>query len=137
MARFLNLMVVAGVASLAAGQALALEGNVDAGKKVFTKCAACHGIGETSKPIGPTLNKVIGRTARTEPEFLKKGAAGYSKKLIAAGQAGLVWTDEEILKWITSPQKMIPGTKMAFPGLTKEQDRVDVLAYVKTFSTPN
>ncbi len=134
MARLLNYLAVAGFGITVAMPAYALEGNVDAGKKVFNKCAICHGIDGKKKPIGPTLDNVMGRTAGTEAEFLAKGNAGYSKAMIAAGEGGLVWTDEEILDWITNPKKKIPGTKMVFPGLPKEQDRADVLAYIKTFS---
>lgn len=135
MLRRLNFLIVAGFAAYAAAPAHALEGNADAGKKVFAKCAVCHGIGDTKKPIGPSLNNVVGRPAGSQAEFLAKGGSGYSKAMLAAGAAGLVWTDDQILEWITNPKKKIPGTKMAFPGLTKEQDRADVLAYVKTFTT--
>jgi len=136
MAQISTYFALAGIALVYAMPANALEGNVDAGKKVFNKCAICHGIGDKTKPIAPNLNNVIGRTAGTEPEFLAKGGSGYSKAMIAAGEAGLVWTDDEILDWITNPKKKIPGTKMVFPGLPKEQERADVLAYIKTFSTP-
>ena len=111
------------------------EGNADAGKKVFAKCAVCHGIGDTKKPIGPNLNGVIGRKAGTEAEFLAKKGAGYSKAMIAAGEGGLVWDEAQIAEYITDPKKKIPGNKMAFPGLKEEQDRLDVVAYIKTFSS--
>ena len=134
MARVLKLLTLFGIVATWAAPALSLEGNADAGKKVFAKCGVCHGIGETKKPVGPNLNAVIGRTAGTEPEFLAKKGAGYSKAMIAAGAAGLVWDEAQINEYITDPKKKIPGNKMAFPGLPKEQDRLDVLAYVKTFS---
>jgi cytochrome c2 len=135
MARLMKFLTLGGVFAVLATPAAALDGNADAGKKVFAKCAVCHGIGETKKPIGPNLNNVVGRTAGTQPEFLAKGNAGYSKAMIAAGAGGLVWTDDQILEYITDPKKKIPGNKMVFPGLPKEQDRADVLAYVKTFTT--
>lgn len=135
MARILNFLLVAGALGALASPALALDGNADAGKKVFAKCSVCHGIGDKKGAVGPNLNNVMGRPAATEPDYLAKKGAGYSKALIAAGAAGLVWTDDQILEWITDPKKKVPGTKMAFPGLPKEQDRADVLAYVKTFST--
>jgi cytochrome c2 len=134
MARALKLLTLFGIVATWAAPALSLEGNVEAGKKVFAKCGVCHGIGETKKPVGPNLNGVIGRTAGTEPEFLAKKGAGYSKAMIAAGAAGLIWDEAQINEYITDPKKKIPGNKMAFPGLPKEQDRLDVLAYVKTFS---
>lgn len=114
-----------------AGQATAQD--AEAGKKVFVKCAVCHGIGDTKKPLGPTLNGVIGRTAGTEAEFAAK-AAGYSKAMKEAGAAGLVWDEANIDEYITDPKKKIPGNKMAFAGIKAEKDRADVIAYIKTFS---
>ncbi|MCX7304248.1 MAG: cytochrome c family protein [Hyphomicrobiales bacterium] len=134
MARVLRHIAYLCVAVGLATPAIALEGNVDAGKKVFAKCGVCHGIGDVKKPIGPNLNNVVGRPAATQPEFLAKGAAGYSKAMVAAGAGGLVWTEDQIAEWVANPKKKIPGTKMAFPGLSKEQDIADVIAYVKTFS---
>ncbi len=134
MARALKILAILGLATTAAVPALAQEGNVDAGKKVFLKCGVCHGIGDAKKPVGPSLNNVIGRTAGTEPDFLAKKGAGYSKAMIAAGEGGLVWDEAQIAEYITDPKKKIPGNKMAFPGLKAEQDRLDVIAYIKTFS---
>lgn len=121
--------VIAGLASL--GQAFAQD--AEAGKKVFVKCAVCHGIGETKKAVGPSLNDVIGRTAGTEPEFAAK-AAGYSKAMKEAGEHGLVWDEANINEYITDPKKKIQGNKMAFAGLKVEKDRLDVIAYIKTFA---
>ena len=117
-----------------AASANAAEGNVDAGKKLFVKCAVCHGIGEKKGVVGPNLNDVVGRKAGTQAEFLAKGAGGYSKAMIAAGEGGLVWNEAEIAQYIQDPKKMIAGNKMAFAGFKAEQDRLDVVAYIKTFS---
>lgn len=109
---------------------LASAQDAEAGKKVFNKCAVCHGIGDTKKPLGPTLNGVIGRTAGTDADF----AAKYSKAMKDAGAAGLVWDEAAIGEYITDPKKKVPGNKMAFAGLKAEKDRLDVIAYIKTFA---
>lgn len=129
-----KLLALSGIVVAFSTPTLAAEANADAGKKVFAKCAVCHGIGDTKKPIGPNLNGVIGRTAGTQPDFVAKKAAGYSKAMIAAGEGGLVWDEAQIAEYITDPKKKVPGNKMAFPGLKEEQDRLDVIAYIKTFS---
>ena len=134
MSRVFRTLTISGFVAFLATPVLAVDGNVDAGKKVFAKCAVCHGIGDTKKPIAPNLNNVIGRTAGTEPEYLAKKGQGYSKAMIAAGAGGLVWTEAEIAVWVADPKKKVPGTKMVFPGLKSEQDIADVVAYVKTFS---
>jgi cytochrome c len=134
MTHVFRLLTLSGLVVALATPVLAAEGNAEAGKKVFAKCGVCHGIGDTKKPIGPNLNGVIGRTAGTQPEFLAKKGAGYSKGMIAAGAAGLVWDEAQIADYLIDPKKKVPGNKMAFPGLKDEQDRLDVAAYIKTFS---
>ena len=51
-----------------------------------------------------------------------------------AGAKGLVWTDEVLFKYLENPLTFMQGTKMAFAGLKDEQDRRDVIAYLKTFA---
>ena len=113
-----------GVPTIAAAQ------DVAKGEAIFKRCATCHGIGDTTKPIAPNLNGVVGRVAGTQEDFLKK----YSKAMVAAGEGGLVWTEADIDAYITDPKKKVPGNKMAFPGLKKADERADVIAYIKTFS---
>lgn len=106
------------------------EGDIDAGEKVFKKCRACHAVGEGAKhKVGPELNDVFGRTAG--------GAEGYkySKAMIEAGEEGLVWDADSLTEYLTKPKAMIKGTKMAFAGLKKDDDIVNILAYLRSFST--
>lgn len=117
-------------AMLASAPATAFAQDLAKGETLFKRCATCHGIGDAKKPVGPSLNGVIGRTAGTEESFVKK----YSKAMIAAGEGGLVWTVEDIAEYITDPKKKVPGNKMAFPGLKKEEERADVIAYIAQFS---
>lgn len=103
--------------------------DVDAGAKVFKKCKACHAVGDGAKnKVGPHLNNVFGRTAGTIDGFK------YSKVMIAAGEDGLVWDEESITALVTKPRDFMKGTKMSFAGLKKEDDRVNLIAYLKTFS---
>jgi cytochrome c len=118
-------------AALAAITSPALaDGDVAHGEEVFRRCAACHGIGDGSRPIGPSLNGVVGRTAGTEEAFEAK----YSPAMKEAGGGGLVWTEDEIDAYLADPRKKVPGNRMAFVGLKDETDRADVIAYLKTFS---
>jgi cytochrome c len=99
---------------------------VDAGAKVFRKCAACHMIGPDAKNrVGPELNGVIGRTAGTLPDF------NYSDAMVAAGEGGLVWSVETLHEYLINPRAMVKGTKMAFAGLKDEEDRDAVIAYIE------
>ena len=108
----------------------AAEGDADAGKKVFKKCKICHFVDKPKKKIGPSLKGVIGRTAGTWDKYK------YSKAMKAAGDGGLVWSVETLDEYLIKPKALVPGTKMAFPGLKKAQDRANVIAYIETFSPP-
>jgi cytochrome c len=106
--------------------AIAADGNAEAGEDVFKKCRACHDVGADAKiKVGPPLNGIIGRKIGTVEGF------NYSEANKAAGAAGGVWTEEELFKYLESPLTYMPKNKMAFAGLKDEQDRRDVIAYLK------
>ncbi len=126
------------VAAILSSNAAAMDGDAAKGEKVFKKCAACHTVGETAKnKVGPVLNDVFGRPAGTFADYK------YGKSIIAAGEAGLVWNEEELFIYLQDPRKYLRAklddkkakSKMTFK-LKKEQDRLDVIAYLKTFSAP-
>jgi cytochrome c2 len=107
------------------------EGDAANGEKIFKKCKICHQVGDTAKPgVGPVLNGVIGRTAGTSDTFAGK----YYPAMKEKGAGGLVWSEETIAQYLSDPKGFVPKNKMAFIGLPKEQDRADVIAYLKTFS---
>jgi cytochrome c len=97
-----------------------------AGEKDFVVCRACHQIGPGAKiAVGPVLNGVVGRKAGTYPGY------NYSP---ANKNSGIVWTPEELDKYLTSPQTVVPHTKMIFPGIKDAQKRKDVIAYLEQFN---
>ncbi|WP_323772472.1 cytochrome c family protein [Antarctobacter sp.] len=107
----------------------AMEGDAEAGEKVFRKCKACHAVGEGAEnKVGPMLNNVVGRQMASVEGF------GYSKTMVEMGEAGDVWTPEALDAFLAKPRDYAKGTKMAFPGLRKDDDRADVIAYLKTFT---
>jgi cytochrome c len=109
--------------------ALAQQGNAEAGEDVFKKCRACHAVGaDATNKVGPLLNGIIGRKSGTVEGF------NYSDSNKEAGAKGLVWTETELLKYLESPLTYMPKNKMEFAGLKDEQDRLDVLAYLKKYS---
>ena len=116
-----------GEATTAAAQpAAAGAGDPAKGKKVFNKCKACHFADKEKNKVGPYLKGVVGRPVASVEGFK------YSDALKAkAGELG-TWTEENLKKWLSGPKKLVPGNKMAFAGLKKEQDILDVIAYLKS-----
>lgn len=105
------------------------EGDPEKGEAVFNKCKICHAVGEGAKrKIGPPLNDIIGATVGAQEDF------SYSSAMKAMGEEGLVWDEETLSEYLLNPRKAVPGTKMVFPGLKKDSDRENVIAYLKQFS---
>lgn len=113
----LALLATTSIAAHAAGDA-------KAGAEVFKRCAVCH----TSEKgggdgLGPDLFGVVGRKAAQRPGF------AYSPAL---KKANLTWNEANLTKWVAGPQRLVPGNKMMFPGLTSKKQQADVVAYLAT-----
>lgn len=117
--RFAGLIL--GVALLA-GPALA-DGNAAEGQKVFAKCRACHSPDPGKNGVGPSLAGVVGRKAGTVPGYT------YSKGMV---EKGIVWDEKSIAAYLADPRAFIPGNKMVFPGLKKESEIENIIAFLKT-----
>lgn len=97
------------------------------GEQVFKKCAACHNADNGgANALGPNLWGVIG-------EEIGKGAHGFAFSDALAGKGGN-WDWDKLNEWLTSPKKYAPGTKMTFAGLSKPEDRADVIAFLNQHS---
>ena len=113
-------LLIAGAVALGGQSALAQD--AAKGEKVYRKCKACHSLEAGKKKVGPSLHGVFGRTAGTLEGFK------YSK---AMKESGIVWDGETISAYMADPKGYIPKNRMAFPGLKKEADRADLIAYLK------
>ena len=115
------LLVIA--TSAAASNALAQD--VAAGKTSFNKCMACHSIGEGAKnKVGPELNGLDGRKSGTVPDY------NYSD---ANKNSGITWNEAQFKEYIKDPKAKIPGTKMAFAGIKREQEVNDIWAFIAQY----
>ena len=112
--------------AFAASTAPARAQDAAAGEKDFLVCRACHQIGPGAKnAVGPVLNGVVGRKAGSYPGF------AYSE---ANKKSDITWTEDELQKYLADPQKVVPGTKMIFPGFHGDTKKInDVIAYLKQF----
>ncbi|HYE28917.1 MAG TPA: cytochrome c family protein [Allosphingosinicella sp.] len=97
------------------------------GEQVFKKCTACHTINKGgANGTGPNLWGVLGGA-------IGKHAAGFAYSPALAGKGGN-WDWESMSQWVKSPRDFAPGTKMTFAGLSKPEDRADLLAYMNAQS---
>jgi cytochrome c len=93
------------------------------GEAVFAKCAACHTIASGGpNGIGPNLYGTLG-------EEIGHGKHGFAFSAALAGMGGS-WDFDKMDKWLTSPRKFAPGTKMSFAGLSSPEDRANLLVYL-------
>ncbi|MFM1816796.1 MAG: hypothetical protein RLZ98_3491 [Pseudomonadota bacterium] len=122
--------MLASAAAFIAVVPFATAQDAEKGATVFRqKCFQCHRVGAGAKNlIGPQLNGVVGRAATSVQGF------NYSPIQRKKKAEGLVWTPENLDKYLESPRKFMPGTRMAFVGLPKPDDRQNIIAYLKTFN---
>ena len=102
--------------------ALLALGNIDHGKMIFKKCAACHSASKGGgNKIGPALWGVIGRKAGSIGDYkYSKAMSGFSK----------TWNFEEMNIFLIKPKNYVKGTKMAYAGLKNEKDRASIILYL-------
>ena len=102
------------------------SGDAMRGKKVFRKCMACHTVEKDGRSrVGPNLWGIVDQAAGAVEGYK------YSKALIERAEAGLVWDAESLDAYLRKPREFLKGGKMVFAGLRKEQDRLDVITYLR------
>jgi len=112
--------------ALLASSAIAAQaaGDAKAGLAVFKRCAVCHTVEKGGGDgLGPNLFGIAGKKAAARPGFAYSGPLQKS---------GIVWNEPNLVKWVASPARMVPGTKMAFAGITSKKQQADVVAYVQS-----
>jgi len=101
---------------------ITIDGDLERGRKLYLQCRACHSLKENEPhKIGPNLFKIIGSTAGSMKGY------NYSDAL---SKSEILWTIENLDLWLEKPYEIIPGNKMVFSGMGKQEDRNDLIAYV-------
>ncbi len=106
-------------ASVPAEAGAAAAGDATRGRLVYRVCEGCHSVDEDD--IGPRHRGVVGRRAGSISGF------AYSPALRASG---ITWDAATLDRWLTDPQRLVPGTRMFF-NLQDPRDRADVIAYLE------
>jgi cytochrome c len=124
----INRLIVALALSYLGDVAWAQSGSSSAGAATFRlNCSPCHTKEPGRNSIGPSLYGVVGRPAASLPTYL------YSP---AMKQSQIVWTEENIANFVSSPAARVPGTKMTFVGIPEADRRDDLVAFLKTLHAP-
>ena len=98
-------------------------GDIEAGLALYqTRCAACHSLDYNG--VGPAHRGVFGRQAAQAPGF------AYSDALKASH---LVWDEASLDRWLTDPEKLVPGQRMGV-SVPEAATRHDLIAYLKQFA---
>jgi cytochrome c len=95
----------------------------DDGKSLFATCAACHALAPGHNGRGPTLYHLFGRMAGTVPGY------DYS---FAMKKAGIVWREDNLVNFISNPQRLVPGTTMKFAAPADYQQIRALIEYLRT-----
>ena len=115
-------MATAGL--MIAGTAMAAEGDVE--EKQFRKCKACHKTEDGAKGVGPHMFGVVGRAVGSVDGY------NYSSGMMDYAGDGAVWDAARLDAYLAKPKDEGPGTKMAFAGIKKEDQRADLICYLET-----
>jgi cytochrome c len=100
--------------------------NIASGKDVSQRCEQCHDLSKGGpNKIGPNLWGIVNRSRATHPGF------DYSSAMLASHDP---WTYDNLFKYLKLPAAMVPGTKMSFAGLRSAQDRINLIAYLRTLA---
>lgn len=121
-------LLFSAVAAVAFGLSIAnahAAGDAAEGKKVFAKCQACHQLAEGKNGVGPSLHGVFGRKSGTAPGY-KYSNAMHDK--------GVTWDEVTLRQYLTDPKAFVPGNKMAFPGIKKDSELDNLIAFLKDAS---
>lgn len=108
--------------------ALMAAADITKGERSFKgKCATCHTIDQGGATVtGPNIFAVVGSAKQRTTGFAYSGALSNTE--------GDTWTYENLDTWIQAPSKYARGTNMAFAGISRDDERANVLAYLATFS---
>ena len=101
--------------------------NAEKGQAGSKACAACHSFDKGgANKVGPNLWGVVNRPIGSHE--------GFSYSAVLAGKSPDPWDYDHLNQFLTSPKTYAPGTKMSFAGISKDAERADVIAYLRSLA---
>jgi cytochrome c len=126
MLKSMKMLALATAGLMIAGNAMAADCDVAKGEKQFRKCKACHKLEAGAKAVGPDLFGIVGRKIASADGF------NYSSGMMEYAGGDAVWDAARLDAYLKKPKDEVPGTKMAFAGVKKEDQRADLICYLET-----
>lgn len=123
------ILVGAAVLASAALNHAQADGNPQRGAMIYGACAACHSLEPNLHLTGPSLAGLWGKKAASVADFPR-----YS---IALKQKDFVWDETSLYAWLANPSAFVPGTYMTFRGISDDNQRSDLIAFLKLAMAPN
>ncbi|HXQ13490.1 MAG TPA: cytochrome c family protein [Caulobacteraceae bacterium] len=109
------------------------KADIAKGQTVTSKCASCHQFDPADTPnIGPGLYGVVGRPPGSQAKYTM-----YDSAMTDFAKTHTAWTYDLLYQFLKNPQGFMAGTKMTFVGLKDPQDRINVIAYLRSNGSPN
>ena len=102
------------------------EGDAAKGEQVFKKCMACHTANDKTNKVGPHLVGIVGRPVASVEGYK------YSESMTAHAATVAVLDEAALNAYLENPKAIVPKSKMAFAGVKKEDERADLIAFLKT-----
>lgn len=89
----------------------------------FAVCLGCHTVSAGAPNLaGPNLHGVAGRAA---------GSLRLFAFSTAMSNSGIVWTRDELDRFLASPATRVPGTSMTFAGIDDPAARGEIIDYLQ------
>lgn len=92
------------------------------GREVFARCEACHTVQGNDRRAGPSLEGVMGRTAGTAEGFR------FSEPMRTSA---IIWNETSLAQFLHDPRRVVPGNRMFFAGLRRDEDIAALIAYLQ------
>jgi cytochrome c len=103
--------------------------NIAAGETAFGKCLSCHTIAAGGAVLtGPNLHDIVGEKPGVRPGF------EFSPAMVEYGTANPIWDDQTLYHYLQAPQRVVRGTKMTFVGVKRQDELINLIAYLRSQS---